>query len=139
MSIIAKLKRWILSRVTERNEKGKTTVSVPKRNMKRGSNCRLSSAHLRTTNETRRQERHTQGSITRSIVLNVSTIRNFTMRGKSGSNMYKDGVLIHRPEWGNPQVPDNYQMPMGRMERKALLKKSNLKRLYKKLIGDENT
>ena len=61
------------------------------------------------------------------------------MSRKSGPNTYKDGVLIHKPEWGNPHVPDDFQMPMSRRERKALLKKSNLKRLYKKLIGNENT
>ena len=65
--------------------------------------------------------------------------RNFTMSRKSGSNTYKDGVLIHKPEWGKPQVPDDFQMPMNRMERRALLKKSNIKRLYKKFIGDDNT
>lgn len=114
-------------------------VSGPRRNMKHGSNYLQSSVLLHITNGTKKQEKHTQESITRSIVLNASIIRNFTMSRKSGSNTYKDGVLIHKPEWGKPQVPDDFQMPMSRRERKALLKKSNLKRLYKKLIGDENT
>lgn len=139
MSIITKLKRWIFLRAIKKNGNDTMTVSVLKGNMKRGSNCRLKSALLHITNATKKQGKHTQESIIRSIALNASITRNFTMNRKSGYNTYKDGVLIHKPEWGMPQVSDGFHLPMSRRERKAFLKKSNLKRLYKKLIGNENT
>lgn len=58
------------------------------------------------------------------------------MSRRNGPNTYKNGILIHKADWGKPQFSDSCSLPINRHERKRILRKSVLKRLYRQMIGE---
>ena len=53
---------------------------------------------------------------------------------RRNSNTYQNGVLIHKPEWGEPIDAAPSQIRLSGRRKRAFLSKKNLRKLYKELI-----